>query len=163
MVDSFSQKRIIFLPKNTTSRLLPIDAGIIQNFKVKYKKKLVKYVFARINENSSATRIIKDRNILMAIQWEQEAWKEVTGTIIKNCFEKCAVVKSNDYFNVSWGKWLWIWSACTRVKPWYISRSVRLFRYSQLMSIFKHRLIGCGHFRPMLNIYSTQTSCFTGI
>ena len=101
MVDSFSQKRIIFLPKNTTSRLLPIDAGIIQNFKVKYKKKLVKYVLARINENSSATRIIKDINILMAIQWAQEAWKEVTVTIIKNCFEKCAVVKSNDYFNVS--------------------------------------------------------------
>ena len=32
----------------------------------------------------------------MAIQWAKEAWKEVTGTTIKNCFEKCRVVKSND-------------------------------------------------------------------
>ena len=32
----------------------------------------------------------------MTIQWAQEAWKEVTGTKIKNCFEKCGVVKSND-------------------------------------------------------------------
>ena len=32
----------------------------------------------------------------MAIQWAQEAWKEVTGTKIKNCFEECGVAKSND-------------------------------------------------------------------
>ena len=96
MVDSFSQIKIIFLPKNTISRLQLLDAGIIQNFKVKYMKRLVKYVPARISENSSATRIIKDVNILMAIQWAQEAWKEVTGTIVKICFEKCGVVKSND-------------------------------------------------------------------
>ena len=68
MVDSFSQIKIIFLPKNTTSRLQLPDAGIIQNFKVKYMKRLVKDVPARISENSSATRIIKDVNILMAIQ-----------------------------------------------------------------------------------------------
>ena len=95
MVDSFPQIKIIFLPKSTTSRLQPLDAGIIQNLKVKYRKRLVKYVLARINENSSATRIIVDVNILMAIQWTQEAWKEVTGTTIKNYFEKCGVVKSN--------------------------------------------------------------------
>ena len=56
-----------FLPKNTTSRLQPLDAGIIQNFKVKYRRRLVKYVLAGINEYSSATQIIKDVNILMAI------------------------------------------------------------------------------------------------
>lgn len=86
MVDLFLQIKIIFLPKSTTSRLQFPDAGINQNFKVKYRKRLVKYV---LNENSSTTRIIKDVNILMAIQWAQEAWKEVTGTAIKICFEKC--------------------------------------------------------------------------
>ena len=96
MVDSFSQIKIIFLPKNTALRLQPFDAGNIQNFKVKHRKRLAKYVLARIDENSSATQIIKDVNILMAIQWAQEAWKEVTGTTIKNCFEKYGVVKSND-------------------------------------------------------------------
>ena len=32
----------------------------------------------------------------MAIQWAQEAWKEVARTTIKFFFEKCRVVKSND-------------------------------------------------------------------
>ena len=89
-----------FLPKNTTSGLEPLDAGIIQNFKVKYRKRLVKYVLARINEYSSATQIIKDVNILMAIRWAQEAWKEVTGTTIKNCFEKCGIIKNDDLMEI---------------------------------------------------------------
>ena len=89
-----------FLPKNTTSGLEPLDAGIIQNFKVKYRKRLVKYALARINEYSSATQIIKDVNILMAIRWAQEAWKEVTGTTIKNCFEKCGIIKNDDLMEI---------------------------------------------------------------
>ena len=81
-------------------RFQPLDARIIQNFKVKYRKRLVKYVLARINEYSSATQIIKDVNILMAIRWAQEAWKEVTGMIIKDCFEKCGIIKNDDLMEI---------------------------------------------------------------
>ena len=49
IIDSFLQIKIIFLPKNTTSTLQPLDAGIIQNFKLRYRKILVKYALARIN------------------------------------------------------------------------------------------------------------------
>ena len=73
IIDNATCHPIIFLLKNTTSRLQPLDAGIIQNFKVKYRKTLVKYVLARINDYSSAMQIIKDINILMAIRWAQEA------------------------------------------------------------------------------------------
>ena len=49
IIDSFSQIKIIFLPKNTTSRLQPPDAGIFKNFEVKYGERLVKYVLANAN------------------------------------------------------------------------------------------------------------------
>ena len=100
MIDSFSQIKIIFLSKNITSRLQPLDVGIIQNFKVKYRKRLVKYVLARINEYLSTTQISKDVNILIVIRWAQEAPKEVTGTTIKNCFEKWEIIKNDGLMEI---------------------------------------------------------------
>ena len=49
-----------FLPKNTTSRLQPLDAGIIQNFKVKYRKLLLKFVISRVNDKKTASEIVKE-------------------------------------------------------------------------------------------------------
>ena len=36
----------------------------------------------------------------MDIRWAQEAWKEVTGTTIKNCFEKCGIIKNDDLMEI---------------------------------------------------------------
>ena len=94
MIGQFSQIKIVFLPKNTTSRFQSLHAGIIQNFKVKYQKRLVKYVkkrLARIQEDASTTQIVKGVDVLVAIRWIQEAWKEVSNSTIKNCFEKCGI------------------------------------------------------------------------
>jgi hypothetical protein len=38
--DSFSNINVVFLPENTTSKTQPLDAGIITNWKAKYKKKV---------------------------------------------------------------------------------------------------------------------------
>lgn len=72
---SFANQNIILLPKNTTLRPHPLDVGI-QYFKVKYRKNLDKYVLAGIQEHASATQIIKE--ILVAILWLKEAWRDVT-------------------------------------------------------------------------------------
>ena len=45
-------------------------------------------------------QIIKDVNILMAIRWSQEVWKEVTGMTINNCFEECGIIKNDDSMEI---------------------------------------------------------------
>ena len=59
MIGHFSQIKIIFLLNNTTSRLQPLGAGIIQNIKVKYRK--------RLQEDASATQIVKGVDVLVVI------------------------------------------------------------------------------------------------
>ena len=96
MDDKFSNIKIVFLPKNTTFRLQPLDAGIIQNFKVKYRKSLIKYVLSRINDNASEEEIAQDLNILMTIRWVQRAWKDVTPSTVKRSFEKSRFREGDD-------------------------------------------------------------------
>ena len=85
--------KLIFLPKSTTSRLQPLDAGIIRAFKCKYRKLLMKYVVARIDEGKNASEIIKDVNIAQAIHWLQVAWKDISKETILHCFQKCGFEK----------------------------------------------------------------------
>ena len=46
--DKFSNIKVIFLPVNTTSRLQPLDAGIIKNFKVHYRTHLLQHTLSKI-------------------------------------------------------------------------------------------------------------------
>ena len=89
LVGKCSNIKIWFLPKNTVSSLQPLDAGTIKNFKVKYRKKLLRHVIARISDDYIASDIAKEVNILQAITWVAAARKEVSETTIKNCFAKC--------------------------------------------------------------------------
>ena len=93
LVGKYSNIKIAFLPKKTTSRLPPLDAGIMKNVKVKYRKKLLRHVIARISNDCSASDIAKEIDIVQAITWVAAAWKEVSETNFKNCFVKCSIVQ----------------------------------------------------------------------
>ena len=88
LIDMYNNIKIVFLPKNTFSRLQPLDVGIIQSFKTKYRKKLMRYVITLINDDLTASEIAKGIGILQAITWVADSWKEVC---CKNCFTKCGI------------------------------------------------------------------------
>ena len=48
----------VFLPKNTTSRLQPQDAGIIRAFKLKYSKLLIRCIIPRVDDEASRHMMI---------------------------------------------------------------------------------------------------------
>ena len=76
--DKYSNIKILFLPPNTTSQVQPLDLGIIQNFKVHYRKLLLRFVLSKIDQTSdTASQIVKSVSVLMAIRWVAEAWDSV--------------------------------------------------------------------------------------
>ena len=89
----FSNIKVCFSPKNITSRLQPLDVGIIQNFKVKYRKLLLKSVIFRINYKKTATEMVKEVDILEAVRWISEAWSMVSEDTIQKCFQKCGFIR----------------------------------------------------------------------
>ena len=57
MEKKFININIVFLPANSTSKLQPLDLGIIQNFKMLYRKLFLNYVLARIDQCDSALEV----------------------------------------------------------------------------------------------------------
>lgn len=88
IADSFSSISIKFLPKNTTSKTQLLDAGIIANWKVNYKKKLLRNVCSKVDGVKNASEIVKSINVSMAIEWGKQAWSEVSQDTIVKCFKK---------------------------------------------------------------------------
>ena len=88
----FSHIKICFLPANTTSQLQPHDLGIIQNFKVHFRRFLLRYVLSKIDECERASEVANAVNFLIAVRWIAQAWKEVKAETVCKCFRKAGIL-----------------------------------------------------------------------
>ena len=78
-----------FLPPNTTSRIQPLDAGIIAAFKKNYRAR--QYQMALLESELGSTDIYK-LDILQAMKLSQEIWKSISINTIKNCWRHTGLV-----------------------------------------------------------------------
>ena len=67
-----SNIKLKFLPPNTTSKLQPCDAGIIQTLKANYRIQLVNHILWHINECASASELAKSVTVLDAMKMGQK-------------------------------------------------------------------------------------------
>ncbi|XP_063614693.1 tigger transposable element-derived protein 6-like [Penaeus indicus] len=78
-----------FLPANTTSRLQPLDQGIIRAFKARCRKHLLRSVIAKIDDTTAtASEVAKSVNVLGAVYMISRAWNETRESTITKCFAK---------------------------------------------------------------------------
>jgi hypothetical protein len=86
--DSLKLKNVTlrFLPPNTTSKLQPLDLGIIRAFKARYTKHMLKHPIAKIDMCDDKISFTKEINVLDAIHWVNRSWTETKETTIVTWF-----------------------------------------------------------------------------
>lgn len=82
-----------FLPPNTTSKIQPLDAGIIAWVKAKYKRRLLLRVFENLE---SSKKSIYNVDVLTAIRWTEQEWANCPPKVIFNCFTHCWKLETTD-------------------------------------------------------------------
>jgi hypothetical protein len=83
LIDShLTNVKIHFLPPNCISVLQPMDQGIIQAFKMKYRRLVVEDKLLSLNTDS----IMPDSDILYAVNKIGESWRNISSITIKNCY-----------------------------------------------------------------------------
>lgn len=88
---TFSNVRICFFPPGTTFVVQPMNQGIIQAAKMKFRRHQLSYIVAKLAQDphQKASVVLKDINILQAINWFHASWTELDPVTIQNCFTKC--------------------------------------------------------------------------
>ncbi|GBM94700.1 hypothetical protein AVEN_274919-1 [Araneus ventricosus] len=68
--------KLLFLPPNTTSKLQPLDHGVIKCFKMEYRQYALRHVIARMDGFESASELSKKISIGDALDWINTYWKK---------------------------------------------------------------------------------------
>jgi len=80
---------LAYFPPNTTSKLQPMDQGIINNLKVYYRKRILNKVISNLEQRTTIT--LRD-----CISEVSKAWRsDVTSETIKKCFFKAGFTNEN--------------------------------------------------------------------
>ncbi|CAG8507673.1 10705_t:CDS:2 [Scutellospora calospora] len=84
------------LPPNTTSRIQPLNAGIIMSFKRRYKSYFIKWLLDQYESGND-----KKLNVLNAIKFIVKAWKEVSSeTLMKELREDIEALHLRNVMNL---------------------------------------------------------------
>ncbi|XP_046616864.1 jerky protein homolog-like isoform X1 [Neodiprion virginianus] len=76
-----------FLPPNVTSLIQPMDQGIIENVKRRYRNKLLMHILNDQCDGKELVESLKSINIKNAVFWASEAWDETSSEIIVKCWK----------------------------------------------------------------------------
>ena len=74
---------VLYLPKKTTSNIQPLDQRIIANFKINYRRQLVRAI---VDDDKPVTAYLKSLTLKDAIYMTGTAWRDITESTILNCW-----------------------------------------------------------------------------
>lgn len=93
---NLSSVEVLKLPAKTTSKLQPLDAGIIASFKAKYKCKLIQHILEMHRKSiANNTKL----TLLDAIRFTVSSWQEVSDITIQNCWKHTSLISRDLYMS----------------------------------------------------------------
>jgi hypothetical protein len=78
---------VVFLPPNSTSVHQPMDQGIIENFKRRYKKRFLSWLVRELHDPGNA---VAKMDLCQALIWTSASWSDVKTSTIINCWRQSA-------------------------------------------------------------------------
>ncbi|XP_029657667.1 tigger transposable element-derived protein 6-like [Octopus sinensis] len=99
-LSDYSNIEFLYLPKNTTSLVQPLDMGIIKALKTNYSNLLIEFVCICENR-SNFLEAIKSFNLRNVMQLISEAWANVTSNQIQNCWKKIFECRWEETININ--------------------------------------------------------------
>ena len=92
---SLSNIMIVFLPRNTTSVIQPLDAGIIAAFKQRYRAELLRWYVQQFDSDPTRDLSKQLPDIRQAITWSAQVWQDISEQTIRNCWHKVQILLPN--------------------------------------------------------------------
>lgn len=86
-----SNVEIVALPPNTTSKLQPLDAGIISSFKRHYCRRQINHAITLLEVGKSPYKIDQ----LTAMRWSIAAWREIDVSVFRNCWRHSTLISDS--------------------------------------------------------------------
>ncbi|KAK1942309.1 Tigger transposable element-derived protein 6 [Phytophthora citrophthora] len=87
---SLSNVKVHFLPPNTTSKLQPLDAGIIGALKRRYRRRQLQHALDK--EEEGIDRDIYAVDQLLTMKWVKSCWRDIPKDLVLNCFRHTGIV-----------------------------------------------------------------------
>jgi hypothetical protein len=97
--ESLKNIRLEFLPVNTASLVQAMDMGIVKILKMLYRGELVNHILDSIEDNlltsfSKAKEVSSKVNLLQAVQFVADSWREISSKTTQNSFSHCGLKHS---------------------------------------------------------------------
>lgn len=93
-VEGLRHIKLVFMPPNTSSKLQPMDQGIIHSLKSYYRKILLSRIIDAMDSEDQFSV-----NLLDAINFINMAWQNVTKQTIRNCFRHGGFIENKENFD----------------------------------------------------------------
>lgn len=96
-VKELSNVKIQYLVPNTTSKLQPLDAGIIAAFKVRYRSLFIKELVRKIDESHNNINVPRGKiDLITAVRFVAKSWDEISSETIKNCWNHTQIIRMDN-------------------------------------------------------------------